>query len=75
MDLQLLFLAETSDDFVPSRNNQQGHIINILLTSFARSVRQVMDSRFIPSLFSWPARHKRKEKTRSITCCTDLALG
>ena len=39
-----------------SRNNQQSHIINILLASFARSVRQVMDPRFFPSLFSWPAR-------------------
>ena len=28
----------------------------ILLVSFARSVRQVMDLRFFPSLFSWPAR-------------------
>ena len=32
-----------------SRNNQQSHKINILLTSFARSVGQVMDPRFFPS--------------------------
>ena len=62
-----------------NRNNQQSHIINILLTSFARSVGQVMDPRFFLPCFHGPHAsrlgHKRKEKTRSITCRTDLALG
>ena len=60
-------------------NNQQSHIINILLASFARSVRQVMDPRFFLPCFHGPRTlrlgHKRKEKTRSITYRTDLALG
>ena len=41
-----------------SRNikSTKPHIINILLASFARSVRQVMDARVFPSLFSWPGK-------------------
>ena len=35
-----------------SQNNHLSHTINILLASFARSVGQVMDPRFFPSLFS-----------------------
>ena len=62
-----------------NRNNQPCYIINILLASFARSVRQVMDPRFFLPCFHGPRAsrlgHKRKEKTRSITCRTDLALG
>ena len=39
-----------------SRNNQQSHMINILLASFARSVWKVMDLRFFPFLvFIGPA--------------------
>ena len=48
------------------RINQQSHIINILLASFARSVQQVMDRCFFLPCFH----HKRKEKTRSIACRT-----
>ena len=59
------------------RNNQQSHIINILLASFARSVRQVMDPRFFFPCFHDPRAsclgYKRKEKTRSITCRTERA--
>ena len=62
-----------------NRNNQQSHIINILLDSFAQSVGQVMDPRFFLPCFHGPRAsrlgHKRKEKTRSITCRTELALG
>ena len=54
-----------------NRNNQQYHIINILLASFAQSVGQVMDPRFfLPCFHGTRASrlgHKRKEKTRSIT--------
>ena len=60
-----------------NRNNQQSHIINILLASFARSVRRVMDPRFFLPCFHGPRAsrlgHERKEKTRSITCRTDRA--
>ena len=62
-----------------NQNNQQSYIINILLVSFARSVRQVMDPRFFLPCFHGPRAsrlgHQRKEKTRSITCRTDLTLG
>ena len=43
-----------------SRNSQQSHIINILLASFARSVRQVMDPRGF--FFIIPCFHKRRGK-------------
>ena len=51
-----------------NRNNQQSHIINILLASFIRSVRQVVDPRFFLFCFHGPRAqsrlgHKRKEKT------------
>ena len=62
-----------------NRNNRQSHILSILLASFARSVQQVMDPRFFLPCFHGPRAsrlgHRRKEKTRSITCRTDLALG
>ena len=62
-----------------NRNNWQSHIINILLASFAQSVGQVMDPRFFLPCFHGPRAsrlgHTRKEKIRSITCRTDLALG
>ena len=49
-----------------NRNDQQSHIINILLASFARSVGQVMDPRFSLPCFHGPRAsrlgHKRKEK-------------
>ena len=48
-----------------SRNNQQRHIIDILLASFARSVRQVMDPFFLPCFHGLRALrlgHKRKGK-------------
>ena len=49
-----------------NRNNQQSHIIKILLASFARSAGQVMDPRFFLSCFHGPRAsrlgHKRKEK-------------
>ena len=41
-----------------SWNNQQSQIINIILASFARSVRQVMDPRFFLAGFHG----KRKEQ-------------
>ena len=37
-----------------SRYNQQSHIINILLASFARSVEQVMDPRYFHPCFQGP---------------------
>ena len=50
-----------------SRNNQQSHIINIVLASFARSVRHVKDPRFFLHCFQSPRAsrlgHKRKEKS------------
>ena len=50
-----------------NRNNQQSHIINTLLASFARSVRQVMDPRFFLPCYHGPLAprlgHKWKEKT------------
>ena len=62
-----------------NRNNQQSHIINILLALSVRSVRQVMDPCFCLPCFHGPHAshlcHERKEKPRSITCRTDLALG
>ena len=49
-----------------SWNNQQSHTINILLASFAQSVRQVMDPRFFLSCFhglhTSYLGHKKKEK-------------
>ena len=65
---------------LPFRNNPQSRTINILLASFARSVRQAMGPRFCLPCFHGPRPshlgHKRKgKKTRSITCRTDLALG
>ena len=49
-----------------SRNNQQSHIINILLASFARSVQQVMDHVFFLPCFNGTRAsrlgHKRKGK-------------
>ena len=61
-----------------SRNIQHSHIINILLASFARSLRQVMDPLFFSflvfmafALRAWAI--KEREKTRSITCRTDPA--
>ena len=51
--------------------------INLLLASFARSVRQVMDRVF--SFLLWPKREARgpwkqgRKKRGSITCCTDRA--
>ena len=72
-----LFTVRTSSSRSPF--HQQSHIINILLASFARSVRQVMDPRFSLHCFHGPRAsrlgHKWKEKTQSITCRTDLALG
>ena len=60
-----------------SRNNQQIHIINILLASFAWFVRNVMDPRFFLPCFHGPRAsrlgHKRKKKTRSITSRLDWA--
>ena len=54
------------------------YIINILLASFARSVRQVMDPRFFLPCFHGPRAsrlsHTRKEKTWCITCRTGLAI-
>ena len=54
-------------------------VVNMLLASFDRSLRQAMDSRFfLPCYHDSRAsrlNHKRKEKSRSITCRTDLALG
>ena len=77
----LLVAVRTSSSQSPfqTRNNQQSHIINILLALFARSVWQVMDPCFFLPCFHGPRAshlgHKRKEKTRSITYRTDLALG
>ena len=72
-----------------SRNNQQSHTVNILLASFAWSVRQVMDPRFcsflvfhlffiyksssIMGLKCFRSFRKKKEKTRSTTRRTDQA--
>ena len=58
-----------------SQNNQQSHIINIILALFARSVWQVIDPCFFLPCFHGPCAsclgHRRKEK---IICQTDLAL-
>ena len=57
-----------------SRNNYQSHIIDILFTSFAQSVRQVMEPRFfIPCFHGLRALrlgHKRKENNsvRNVSC-------
>ena len=58
-----------------SQNNQQSHIINIILALFARSVWQVIDPCFFLPCFHGPCAsclgHRSKEK---IICQTDLAL-
>ena len=65
--------TSSSRSLFQNRHNQQSHIVSILLASFARSVRQVMDPRFFLPCFHGPCAlclgHKRKEKTWSITCC------
>ena len=54
-----------------TRQTNNRDIINILLTSFSRSVLQVTDPRFSPSIYGPSA----KEKTRSVTYSTALELG
>ena len=70
-------MTSSSRSFFLNENNQQSHIINILLALFALSSQQVMDPRFFLPCFHSPRAlrlgHKRKEKTRSIACRTDLA--
>ena len=44
-----------------NRNNQQSHIINILLASFAWSVQQVMDPHFfLPCFRAWAIKGRKK---------------
>ena len=72
-------LSKRQKNLFLSRNIHQNHIINILLASFGWSIRQVMDPLFFLPYFHGPRishlGHKRKGKTRSITCRTDLTLG
>ena len=67
------------DLFPVLKKIQKGYIINILLTSLARAVLEVMEPRFFPPFYGPRATrsgHKAVEKkTRSITSRTALTLG
>ena len=61
-------------------NNQQSHIINTLLVSFAWFIQQVMDPCFFFPCFHGPRfmlgpKREGKNLVHTVPCHTDLALS